>query len=1739
MHTMKQEFEGVGPCQSSGRSGQSSVQGGFAIVTVLMVLLGLLVLSAPFLMTARNASRASSNLSDQAQKRLALDSAVRRALGRLGDSHPAIDGTPYFDGVDEISVDNAFPEGFWNASNPNGVMWDVDVHDVAARIDLNSANPQVFANMMKLAGRLTEDVTGKDVRLPISGSREFDPKGFVVIGGELIGYQAVDGGELQECVRGLAAPVDEEGKFLPCGPRPPQSHGFGTPVLDQRCFAPVIWRTMTPDGTLRGFDATEQVRDASNFALAGSMGDKNLAQLRRMGTVYGGLRAGARWSRAVRVTNSIQGGQDCGLRVEGGRYFNEGCTVQISDGQRTEIAIVQRVTGAGIQLDNSLVNDYAPYTSWVRVLIKRPVNINIASREVLIALFANLQRRRINSRITGREAEDLADAVIESRPFEGLEDFARRIVLPAAGLEVLPGDAPAIPEALAGDSSILDSPQDAMALLVNAINANDSSLSFSTMPFSFVSRDVYELDARAMVNAQSGIARASATRNQVSMVVPQRELLQLWTRQEDFEEMLRLDREAPGWASGPHALVRPDGRENPPSRFWAHMGTYAGAPYVDGLTRLQNVDPSSPPSAERVFASREQDPVGFMQLWASRVEESGRRQGRMLHFDHETREPEGRYLPDQTILRAARDGVVGYVDQGANGLATGSGLLRPIEFSGWFQPRSLRDGVLFDVGSNSLEADRVTLRLEGGDLVLRVMDGAADHPDSVFDEFGEVRFAVAAGEGPGLQVNTWSHVHLEVTGNRPDQMHLAIDGQTFGVRTPGLTHLTAPLAGDQSTIQVESTDGFPARCTIRIADEVIEVEVTGSTTFTASPTVTGANASYGGRLAREFVVPQGNGQPALNQGLASRITDHGAMTPVQLYGYSNPVSDNVPAGEAALGGQLGLFSAGIVTEVEVPGTSQTGEPISIEIQGGQLQLGLGIEGYNSEAVSITLAPAELGVTPEQLMSGFNASGGYALLMQGGTQNTFQVPIDPSDPSAGTQTIPASNLRTVQNSPVFGWEIIRYASVQGMTLTLAPNGRGDTHGWQNPGAEQAPERRAFVTQWTLPVSGGGQFPVPGDLEWSPMVIPISVFAPGADANLSFLPAADGFSELAQITHLDQAELTEWVRYDEIRNGHLVRNSEVALREAQRVAFPSRARRVNVGQQPGGGGGGIPPAPTALAATPGAPPSPAAPASQQASGSYWVDDLGQWEESYETRPISKTIASHLQFRGALGTYIHTHPNGTPVLPVFRIRGGGPDRGHPGRLDEAFLMSTDPQEPSWPVIVHYARQPSLAHETYDFQIDPMDPTQATFAAVSNGVAPQVGIRQGDIYVGLQQRAPVPIIGNQSAQSQGLNTLDTRLVARLVKFPSGELPRSASVVTVGSSVRATEIPDAIVDELLFGSTDFGTQTGFGADTRGGHFVLSQPLTIGADTFEVARSSLRIPDSIYSEAGNDMLNHLPDDAGLMRIGNEIVCYDTLSPGTGVLVLAPGGRGLLGTEELNHERTEGMAFLDSWVVTQLSGAVAAGDGQLSIEDSEGFPEAGTVLVGDELIHYTRLRSGRLEMPLTSREPGRNDEGGTGLFRGRYGTRPQSHAIGTPVILFPFRYWDRWAEQADQPELHYMGISVDQPGAFHLGMFWDEEVSNSGLSEIAVLQRTRPEIPWDADPEETEGLDIIWDATSGGDFNPINVQTDRVEWRVFVNYSDGAFDSQFGLSHGWKETPRLRTFGATYLGPNMSWRRIDH
>jgi hypothetical protein len=164
--------------------------------------------------------------------------------------------------------------------------------------------------------------------------------------------------------------------------------------------------------------------------------------------------------------------------------------------------------------------------------------------------------------------------------------------------------------------------------------------------------------------------------------------------------------------------------------------------------------------------------------------------------------------------------------------------------------------------------------------------------------------------------------------------------------------------------------------------------------------------------------------------------------------------------------------------------------------------------------------------------------------------------------------------------------------------------------------------------------------------------------------------------------------------------------------------------------------------------------------------------------------------------------------------------------------------------------------------------------------------------------------------------------------------------------------------------------------------------------------------------------------------------------------------------------------------------------------------------------------------------------GPGIFRGRYGTPPTGHGAGEVVMLFPHRYWDRWAPRADAPELSYFEFHLEQPAAWWQSVFWITEQAGFGNVRFRVLQRTDQDVPWDADPETTEGLDLLDDGLFEDGPIPLGLQADRVEWRLFVEYLPGAFDPLNAAAHGWRTTPRLKRFGAFYVAPEITLRSLE-
>ena len=1703
---------------------RAGAEGGFVLMTVLFVLLAMLVLCAPFLTTARNADRASGELADRAQVRLLLDGAARHARVRLGASHSGVpDETLLWDGLEELTVDNRFDPAFLDADDPHGAMWDLEVEDLAGRVDLNSASPQVLANLMSMTTRLSQVVAPDQLEVEVRDAGAFSgSEGFLWIRGEVIHYSQAEGRTLGGLARGIGAELNQDDEWVSSGPRPPADHPVGAHVLDQRAFAPVVWRIAGEDDVPRAFDAPEQLRETDLFALAGEIGEAGHRALTDLGTVHGGVAAGSRWQRPVRLTTRVEGGVTQDIQVDDSSTINEGSTLWIREGERGELRYVQRREGERIVLNTVLQGDYEAWEGEVLVLAKRPVNLNTAPAAVLEALFLNLQLRYQNSRITAAEARALAALVIESRPFTGFEDFLLRLVLPAAGIEPLPQDAPVVPAALAGGMAGIIGQEDALALYANGLNANSAQLVFATMPFSFRSRDVYAMELRASLNAPSGVHRTRALRERVEFVAPQRELFSMWGTQAAFDEALRLNREAPWWATGPNSTSRYAGAATPPTRLYPNWGTIDGVLYLPGMLDTAITAEDRPSSLEHVFATGEEE--SWAQLWASRLPEQGRFQGHTLHFDHETRDPEGRYLPDETIARLVDDDMLQWA------VESEGGLLRPISFEAWIKPMVAGDGILLDVGGTSREVDRLTLALEGPDLVLRVRDGFGDHIASAgFDEATELRFDLAEGDGPGLPLDTWSHVSVDMWGTRPEQVGLLVNGSAQGVRRMGLTRLTAPALQGAGLLEVESTDGFPARGVVRLGNELVECLVSGPSTLSVEHAEQGPDAGFGGRLARTRWTVEG-----LPANLDRITTDHPIGTTVAVYGYSASLASGIPVGNATLADPLGPFRVARVIGVE-------GNPDVI--LAGLSYFGTGYEVGNTSGLFLALADDPEGDTDgSAVASAFNPGGGYAALIQ--------------QRWGADSTLASANP---PNAPLGGVEIIRYSGIVGNVLQVAARGdvvRGELPRYAalDPAAMMGGER-VFVTEWVAEaVTSDGQ-QVARLMDWGTYAVPISIGAPGANDLAYLAPSAEeDRSEFAQLTQLDQAELTEWVRYDtvQVTYGQLVRDHPAALLALHLVlTHAGDPNRDMTGRDPpngpggpGGPGSGPGPGPGfGPGFGPGNGPSPIpAPASSSpplsppaALGTVWDPMLGV--SDLDDLPLTRAAASAFQFRGVLGTHSQTHPAGTPVLPVFHLPDRGVDGGRPGARDEVFLSGPEIDHLGWPLVVHRAH---LSAEQYQVHGWMQDPSGALVALESGApvAVDQVGFEWRDVLVALQQPSP-EVIGSGGLGGQAS---DPRMLARITKFPSGERPRIVARAAVGSVFdgQGGEVPTAVVDELVFGAPEIF----FGLDgavppshTQGAGMLLEVLLDETSEEMAVLTQTLNVAGGRWG-APSGVLGELPDGGGLLRIGEEILAYSERDPSTGRLLLAPGGRGLLGTRPQPHQPTEVVTYLEHWVVTTLAAGVGPGDGTLPVASLDGFPSEGTVLVGDELVHYTRQRSGALEMPRGSSEPGTRDGEGDGLFRGRFGTDAAAHPFGTAVILFPFRYWDRWAERADAPELGYFCFQLAQPGAWWADTFWDDESAPHGQCRTGVLIRTDPALPWDADPDLTEGLTLLWEGRLDDEAVPLGVHSDRIEWRVFVSYDPGAFDPLNGLSHGWKETPRLRRLGVSYLVPGQVLRSVD-
>ncbi len=283
-------------------------------------------------------------------------------------------------------------------------------------------------------------------------------------------------------------------------------------------------------------------------------------------------------------------------------------------------------------------------------------------------------------------------------------------------------------------------------------------------------------------------------------------------------------------------------------------------------------------------------------------------------------------------------------------------------------------------------------------------------------------------------------------------------------------------------------------------------------------------------------------------------------------------------------------------------------------------------------------------------------------------------------------------------------------------------------------------------------------------------------------------------------------------------------------------------------------------------------------------------------------------------------------------------------------------------------------------------------------------------------------------------------------------------------------------------------------------------------------------------------LQGLPrNDAGLVKIGEEIIAFRGIGQGQGgAPALLDCVRGFMNSIPVPHGFGEEVVFLDFLGVSMLNGAIDARASDLPVAQVGGFVQnGGTVLVGDEMIHYTEMVGRGLSMPYALDSEG-NVQGG--LFRGRYGTTPRSHDAQSIVLEMPFRYWDRYAPMQDSGEMAYYGFSMDLPGAYFESLRV-EKMRPVELVDIEVLCRTDPEIRWDADPGRTQGL-FLFNDLSDKEASIIRRAGRGLDVRVLFKFLPGAFQPDLLTAHDWKATPELRSIRVDYLDETRVLGRED-
>ncbi|KAF0245041.1 MAG: hypothetical protein FD180_1978 [Planctomycetota bacterium] len=360
-----------------------------------------------------------------------------------------------------------------------------------------------------------------------------------------------------------------------------------------------------------------------------------------------------------------------------------------------------------------------------------------------------------------------------------------------------------------------------------------------------------------------------------------------------------------------------------------------------------------------------------------------------------------------------------------------------------------------------------------------------------------------------------------------------------------------------------------------------------------------------------------------------------------------------------------------------------------------------------------------------------------------------------------------------------------------------------------------------------------------------------------------------------------------------------------------------------------------------------------------------------------------------------------------------------------------------------------------------------------------------------------------------------NTFRAARLLKFPSGELPCAIpSAFRVGWSVIDGDPSrlDTRADEIRVYDAEY-------EDRHLVDAILDDQDEIMVDV-PLPSPGHPVPPPVVQ---GRRLTPIDPMGGAVLIDDEIIGYVEFDVAREKIVKCR--RGYLGTIARAHARGSRVFPLTMLAVAALQDSVTAGSREFHVNDVAGFPGDGFFLVDRELAGWTK------ESPRVLGTPAGCN------FRGAFGTTPDSHAAGSLLYAMPFRTYDRFTRAADDSDLHCWEGKMRASGAKWKSIRWDEWFAGGGC-DIKVFVRFNSAPRWTqlpADPgmarKEAFPKFHEFDDNAGGKLG--DRVADEIDVRVMFEYAEGAY------SRGeWKESPLFRGMEIEYEQENVVHRHEE-